>query len=468
MHPLTKERVIQRELLFQVGDTLDMQLMAETERSLRTFRFLGSADVSIDTVLNDSVSIVVHTADQWTLLPSPIIESGGGLNGFGVSIEDSNFLGRGKTIYLKAFNESDIGTSYTAAVYDPRFFGTRWKSALGLNTGPVRDAVVLAIHKPYFSSDSKWTYGVSGLYNNEIQRQFVNGQEFSRSGYKRRLSEAFVGYAYGKRYNKKRVKLQYRYESRDYIDLGDQTNTEIPEDELIAATTISYSIEKESFVKEFQIDNFLRKEDIVLGRKTLFSLGKAGFPVPVGKDHWELEIDHKSTLKLNNDNYLYINPLLTSWMSRNTIAEMVAQYYWQTTEYMTLAFNAEFTYAWNLDLNRQFVLGGNSGLRGYQARAFGGDKRFVANLESRLFPKIKFLTLALGGVAFVDGGFAWERDVSMDFKNLKYSAGVGLRIGLTKFPGAGVLRVDVGWPIDQPGGPQLTLGTDQHFIAFRK
>jgi hypothetical protein len=56
----------------------------------------------------------------------------------------------------------------------------------------------------------------------------------------------------------------------------------------------------------------------------------------------------------------------------------------------------------------------------------------------------------------------------MDLKDLKYSAGVGISIGMTKVPGSDVLRVDVGWSLNAEGGAQLTLGTSQHFSTFKK
>jgi outer membrane protein assembly factor BamA len=86
VHPLTKEKVIQRELLFSDGDTLDLDLIAETERKLRNYGFLGSAEILIDTLDGGDVSVLVRTVDQWSFIPSVEIESGGGLVGFGASV----------------------------------------------------------------------------------------------------------------------------------------------------------------------------------------------------------------------------------------------------------------------------------------------------------------------------------------------------------------------------------------------
>ena len=87
---MTKEVVIKREILFSAGETLDIEMIAETERRLRRFDFLGNAFIEIDTISEHQVELIVHTEDQWSLIPSIIIESGGGLVGLGGSIEEAS------------------------------------------------------------------------------------------------------------------------------------------------------------------------------------------------------------------------------------------------------------------------------------------------------------------------------------------------------------------------------------------
>jgi hemolysin activation/secretion protein len=61
---------------------------------------------------------------------------------------------------------------------------------------------------------------------------------------------------------------------------------------------------------------------------------------------------------------------------------------------------------YDLDSSEQFQLGANSGLRGYPARQFTGQKLMLINIEDRQFwgdfslgPKV-----ALGSVVFLDAG----------------------------------------------------------------
>lgn len=463
LHPLTKENVIARELLFQQGDTLDMELITETERRLRKFDFLGKTEIDIDTISKNTVLISVNTEDQWSLIPSYIIESGGGLIGLGASIEESNLFGYGKSIYFEGYNESDVGTTWTFAYSDPRLFGTKWRSALGFSSGPLNETFYLSVYKPYFSSDSKWTYGTDFSIDDEIQRIFYDGNEISRVLLERTSFKMDGGYAFGERYKKKRFKLKYRITDRDFSDLGEETRTPVPEDEVISTTSLGFSIEDKKFTKETHIDKFQRTEDITLGRKSGITLGKAGFPFSIGVNRWEISTYHNHVFQFSDHHYLFANVGFRSWVEKNTVLSWSSQYYWHSSQLFTLAFNTEFTYAWDLEEHRQFLLGGDSGLRGYKAREFGGDKYFLSNLEGRFFPSITFLTAELGAVLFVDSGYAWRRFESLDINDLRHSAGFGFRFGFLKTPGETVARLDFGWPLKQNSGMQVTFGIGQHF-----
>ena len=464
-HIKSRDRVVSRELLFQSGDQLDSQLIQESERKLRQLDFLGSATISIDTISADSVDIVVSTTDQWSIIPSFVAEGGGGLIGLGVSLEEYNFLGTGKYLFAEAYNESDVGTTWSFAYDDPRIFGSRWRGSVAYSTGPLNQSLYANLYRPFFYSDSKWSYGTDVLYDDLIQRVFNDGTEVSRS---RLLTRGFyldASYAWGKRYEKKRLFSNYRLVDRKFSELGEQTTLPIPESELISTLSIGGSVEKFNFSKETQIDKFVRTEDITVGRKTTLEVGRAGFPIPIGVKRFEILFKHKQVLQFRDNQYLFLNGKIDSWFEKNTILAIRTRYYNQIARWSTIAFNFELDHAWDLEETRQFLLGGDSGLRGYKAREFNGDKRIQMNLENRLFSGIEVLTVALGGVIFADAGNAWNRTESIDLADLNYSVGFGLRLGLTKSPGSQVLAIDFGWPLSRPGGMGVSIRVGQIFRA---
>jgi hypothetical protein len=205
---------------------------------------------------------------------------------------------------------------------EPRFAGTKIQNTVGVAKGPLIELIYVDFTKPFFSSDSKWSYGIYGLLQDEIQRLFDEGKEYSRIGYNRNMAESFISFAYGQRYKKRKVKSKYRYEDRNFVSLGEATTSPLPNNEIISATTIEYSLENFSFVKTKQIDKFIRKEDITLGHQTTCSVGKAGFPLAGNVNHWELESEHRATLQIAKDQFLFFQPRVSTWIDQNTMAEI--------------------------------------------------------------------------------------------------------------------------------------------------
>jgi outer membrane protein assembly factor BamA len=462
-HIVTKERVISNELLVAEGDVLDIELLEETERNLRDFDFLEKVEVRTTNESEDSVDVEVVTQDQWSLIPSGILESAGGLTRVGGAISEHNLFGRGKYITLKALYESDVGTTYDFGYFDPQLFGSEYNADVSLSTGPLNESVYISLWRPFKSLDSSWSYGSDVFYSDYIDRLFNDGEEFSRIGVNNHGFNLDGTYAWGERYKRRKIKLRYKYKDETFRALGDLTNTPLPEDQTTGTLSIEYTIKKHRYVKETQLDNFSKVEDISIGRTTSVGIGKAGFPIPRGEDWWEYSLGHYQAFQFGPDHYLFADLDFSSQTVQDTILKMDSQYYWQWPDWQTLAVNLEFARGWDLRSNRQFVLGAESGLRGYPARAFNGDRLLLMNIESRQFWAKRLMTVELGTVVFFDIGNAWKRNESVDLSNLNTSAGFGFRFGLGKLPGSKVVRLDFGWPVKKTGEMQVTLGMGQYF-----
>ncbi|MCS6947744.1 MAG: hypothetical protein NZM12_09030, partial [Steroidobacteraceae bacterium] len=103
-----------------------------------------------------------------------------------------------------------------------------------------------------------------------------------------------------------------------------------------------------------------------------------------------------------------------------------------------------------LDLDRELLLGGDGGLRGYPLRYQAGKARALLTIEERLFTDWYPLRLVhVGAAAFVDVGRTWGGDPlgSPQLGWLK-DVGVGLRFGNSRSALGNVLHLDVAMPID--------------------
>lgn len=462
-HVVTKEAVIQRELLFEEGEVLDRELLEESERGLRRLDFLGEADIRTEAVDSDSVDVYVTTEDQWSTVLGYIIESGGGLTEVGGNLEEFNFLGAGKSLYAEAVHEVDLGTTWYFDYSDPQLFGSHWNGSIGFSTGPLLESFFFGFGLPFYSPDAPWSYGLAGFAFDETVRLFDQGRVSSLHKEESQGLLLDASRAFGKRYRKRRVEVAYRYENRQFAALGEQTTTPLPDDELIHATTLTVSRERISYVEDTRINKFVQTEDFQLGSTTSLSLGRTGFPFPRGVKRFEVAFSHHQAYQLARKHYLFLTGSFDTLFEKDTFLTLRSQYYFRYLAHQTLAVNVDLNLSRDMEEGTQFLLGGDSGLRGYPARAFGGDKRFLANIENRVFSSLTILTVAVGGVVFFDAGHVWKRDEAVNFNNLNYSAGLGLRLGYTKAPGAPVARFDIGWPLNREGGPEISLGVGQHF-----
>ncbi|MEK7813528.1 MAG: BamA/TamA family outer membrane protein, partial [Candidatus Desantisbacteria bacterium] len=112
----------------------------------------------------------------------------------------------------------------------------------------------------------------------------------------------------------------------------------------------------------------------------------------------------------------------------------------------------------------KFRVGGHYSIRGYEERSIcsqdkygkqeGGEAVFVGNIEYR-FP---IAPKQLYGVLFADCGNVWKKTSDFDFSELKYGAGIGIRINSP----IGPIRMDYAWRLsDAPG--QIKNDTKIHF-----
>ncbi len=116
--------------------------------------------------------------------------------------------------------------------------------------------------------------------------------------------------------------------------------------------------------------------------------------------------------------------------------------------------------------SQQLVVGGLSGLRGYDAEQVTGHRLWRLNLEDRiLLVRAAWNLASVGAAAFVDA--ARGQGPGAGDARWRTSAGFGLRLS---FPHQGVSRVarlDLAWPVaaraGEPSGPAFSFGSRQAF-----
>src|SRR6266581_3512877 len=106
VHIKTRPNVIRTQLLFKPGDPYSRRVLDESERILRSARYLYDASIRAESFHDGRVDVVVRTWDVWTLNLGFNFSRSGGANSTGAQIEELNVLGTG--IALHARRTSDV------------------------------------------------------------------------------------------------------------------------------------------------------------------------------------------------------------------------------------------------------------------------------------------------------------------------------------------------------------------------
>ena len=120
----------------------------------------------------------------------------------------------------------------------------------------------------------------------------------------------------------------------------------------------------------------------------------------------------------------------------------------------------------DLDRDTQFFADGQNGLRAYPNFAFEGNRRFLFNMEHRLFLGREILQVVEPGAAiFFDTGEA-VINAPLHPRAFRTDFGAGLRLAIARLESA-VVRVDVGYALnDSPisrRGLVVSIATSQAF-----
>jgi len=464
-HITTRESVVRTQLLFKEGDVLDEELLKSSERSLRGFKFLNSAEVSVVPVDEHSVDVEVHTRDAWSLTPGLDIKGGGGLSTVSVHLMELNLLGYGKKLFVEATEESDVGTTMKYGYSDYQLFNTRWITTATYRNGPLIESFLIQARLPLYSPDSKWAYGTSAYKGDSIVRRFEDGEESDRFAKEQVQLDGYVKRSFGERFKKTTLKIALNYKKADYSTLGSATTEPPPPDQANVTPSVSLDKENIKWDKFTYINKMGITEDYWLGLRYGGKLGY-GIPVEDGFELWDTRLHASNNTIFAHKQLLKLKGNVSSEVVRNTIVTGSARYYKKFSGH-TVATRLSTKLGYELDSSKQFTLGADSGLRGYPARQFTGERLLLMNLEDRQFwgsvavgPKVE-----VGTVLFVDAGNVWKEEQEADLDDMNWSTGFGFRLGFSNMPKQPIFRIDFGWSIgsEDDNNFAVTVGQEQQF-----
>jgi outer membrane protein assembly factor BamA len=469
----TRDQVIRRQLLFHPGEVYSQQTVDESERILRSARYLYDASIRPVAYHDGVVDVIVTTRDVWTLSPGVSYGRHGGKNTSGFELEELNILGTGTSISLS--HKSGIDRSSDELEYkDPHLAGT-WAS-LTANYSNNSDGSTrgLKLDRPFYSLTTRNAFGVSALDDDRIESLYDRGHIVDEFRNSRRVGTAYGGWSGGlvegwtRRWT---TGITYDDEAFSPV-LGSTRSQLIPEDRRLVYPWIGFELVQDDFVKEHNRDQIGRTEDFQLGTSFSALLGWAARSL--GSDREALIFATKASqgFRVGESSTLLLNGSLAGRLEegtlRDTIMDVTARYYVPQSKKALFFASIEGVAARNLDLDHQTLLGGDNGLRGYPLRYQAGTSSALLTLEQRYFTDwYPFRLFRIGGAAFFDIGRTWGRNpVGEPNLGVLKDVGVGLRIGNTRSGLGNVIHVDLAFPLDGDqsiSNMQLIVETKQQF-----
>lgn len=473
-HFTTRAKVVVRELLQKRGDLFSKELAEETARNLRSRLKIYDAWIEPEYLPNGNLLLRVVTVDQWSLTGGLSYSREGNETRYQVGVEEQNFIGQNQFISFYYYAQSDDDNFIQAQFFDRRFLGRRYRLSLDYKNDPVDGISRLNLARPYYELSQNYYYSFELRKSTGRRDIYDDSVKIAESVFDGDGATGELAYRFGEQYRKVMFQLTYDYSfehNHDRRVFSDSPRdsalalSSFPQDSLYHLVSLKTNFSRFSYTKLTNIDGFAYTEDFILGYFLDAEFGRA-FQADFKDHHFDRvdlsafrHLSHRTALVLLDYGHIV-------WFKGDRLlrhyAALNLRHYNRLSDHVTLAFRGLYASDFDESGRDNLLLGGTSGIRGYDKFFRTGNRKAVFNAEARLFTDLRFLSARFGGAVFVDWGAIWKSGEPMAMGSSYAGAGVGLRIGFEKST-RNIVRIDVAY--SQAGGLELSIGTHQYFFA---
>ena len=479
----TRKEVIRRQLLFEPGNKVSARLIRESERILRSDRYIYDAKIVPVRYEDNRVDLEVRTRDVWTLKPGISFGRSGGENSTRFELEESNLFGLGKEITLAHRTSVDRNESMVR-YSDPQVFGTWIGMVAGYSSNSDGKEREFSIARPFYALDSRWAAGASALDWDRVDSLYNLGHVVEKFRHDERRFQLFGGESSGvSRGWVQRLTYGVAYEEDLFNSVTDPLSAQVlPETRKLVYPFIGYDWIQDRFEERRNQSQIGRTEDFFSGAFLRTFLGFAS--TDFGSDRHSVLIGVQGGSTLENFDASKTLLLVTQGATRvehgslrNASLQADARFYWRAAERQLFFGALTGVVTRNLDTEQQLVLGGEEpglrndviqgpglrtplvivdtvSLRGYPLRYQDGSSMALLTLEHRYYtPWYLFRIFYVGGAAFMDVGRTWGRGTTGAASDgLLKDVGFGLRFANSRSAFGNVIHVDLAFPLGAPTG----------------
>lgn len=271
VHTKTKKLAIRNLLLIKKNVYLDTLLMAESERLIRSQRYVRGVVVRPVLVSkdSDSVDVYIRVLDSWSLVPDFATSSS--VSTF--KLTEKNFFGTGHefaNIYRKSLNSNEdaFSTSYTIPNLMNTYIRTMLSYQIDVNGNYVK---FLNIERPFYSTYTRWGGGV--YFDQNFRKQItIDSTSIEREQhFKYNSQDYWAGHSVQlfsgntEAFRSANLIMSGRYYHKDYVEQPDldQDPLRIYSNEEMYLVGLGVSSRK--FTQDRNVLNFNVVEDIASG-----------------------------------------------------------------------------------------------------------------------------------------------------------------------------------------------------------
>ena len=455
LHIQTRASVIRHALLFKTGDRVSVRQIEECERLLRSNRYLYDVQFRPLAYHDGVADIEVLTRDTWSLDLGVSAGRSGGANSSGIHLKEYNLLGTGTALSFGHSNNVDRSSDEFQFSND-RAFGT-WTSidlSHATNSDGQRDA--LAVVRPFYALDSRWTAGVTASADDRVDAVYEAGQIVSQYRHRQDVGEVFAGWSPGlvdgwvQRYS-----IGMSYQDDAYaVEPGLDAPDALPPDEKRVGPFVRYALIEDRFNRELNRNLIGRPEFFALGLSSTVQLGWAATGLGSSSDALLYSASVSRGFEPRPQHTLIVAGNLSGQVAGSKVRRQQlggqAQYYLPQSPRWLFYAAASADMLTRPELPDILMLGGDNGLRGYPLRYQSGTRRALFTTEERFYTDLYIWRLfRIGGAAFLDVGRAWGGDqVNAVNPGWLGDAGLGLRIVSARSAFSNVLHIDLAFPLN--------------------
>src|SRR5882762_1366808 len=462
LHIRTKRATIKAQLLFVSGDRYLARKLAETERALRLQTYIYDARVVPVRYAGGKVDVKVITKDVWTLSPGLSFGRAGGTNSTNFDLQDSNFLGWGKTLEVSHGSTVDR-TSDTMEWSDPNVLGSRWTSDLIYADSSDGMQRTLKVARPFYSLDAPWSAKITAVkfdrtisrYNlGDIVDQFNDNEtSYELSG---GVSGGLIdGWT-------RRLTFGMRYDRSIFLPtpVTSMPARQLPPDRTLSYPFVGFDFLQDKYRKVGDENQIGRTEDLYFGTEVTGEVGLSNSAFGADRNAIMLAAHLLRGFEIGDLQQLFMTSNFSSRIedgrARNLIANVGGKYYWRWRPDWLLYAAVSGTVTDSLDPDLPLLLGGDNGLRGYPLRYESGTSRALLTVEQRVYTDwYPFRLVRVGGAIFADMGRTWGSGViGNSDPGMLRDVGFGFRLGNTRSGLGSVLHIDFAFPLNNMRGIQ--------------